>query len=249
MKNYIVAALAATLSGGVLAAGDAEWNYNLSPYIWFAGMEGDVSPLRNLPPTELDMSAADALDDTESSFMLILDAKRGKNGFYLDLFYSDVHSTENIDAATSTRLHSTTETYMFTAAYAREIANTDHSNLDFITGLRLWSIDAGVSINSQVPELNLSGDNSESWVDPFIGLKGKIAIPDSNFFFTGGVIYGGFNINADYFYEISLNAGYRWTDSLSTLLGYRQYKLDYDQNNFLYDVKQAGWQLGLTWAF
>ncbi len=69
MKNYIVAALtatvAATLSGGVLAADDAEWNYNLSPYIWFAGSSGEVSSIPGLPPIPFDLSAKNAFDDSE----------------------------------------------------------------------------------------------------------------------------------------------------------------------------------------
>ena len=32
-------------------------------------------------------------------------------------------------------------------------------------------------------------------------------------------------------------------------IGYRKYKLDYDQNGFEYDVEQEGWQVGPTWAF
>jgi hypothetical protein len=33
------------------------------------------------------------------------------------------------------------------------------------------------------------------------------------------------------------------------VVGYRQFDLDYDQNDFQYDAKQSGWQIGLTWAF
>jgi hypothetical protein len=122
-------------------------------------------------------------------------------------------------------------------------------NVDLMAGVRWWQIDADIKINSQIPELNLSGDNTESWFDPVIGVKGNFPITGSNFYLSGGVGYGGFDINAKSFYDISANLGYRWTKEIDTLIGYRQFELDYDQNDFQYDAKQSGWQIGLTWAF
>ena len=228
---------------------DDDWKFRLSPYIWFAGFEGEVGPLKGVPSSDVDISASDALSDTDSSFMLILDAKKGLNGIYTDIFYSDITSTEKIDAGTSTKVRSSTETTMITVAYAYSVLQDNAMNVDLMAGARWWQIDADIKIKSQVPELNLSGDNTESWFDPFIGVKGKFPITDSNFYISGGGGYGGFDINAKSFYDISANLGYRWTDKIDTVVGYRQFDLDYDQNDFKYDAKQSGWQIGLTWAF
>jgi hypothetical protein len=46
--------------------------------------------------------------------------------------------------------------------------------------------------------------------------------------------------NAKSFYGISANPGYPWTNEIATLVGYRQFHLDYDQNDFQYDAKQTG---------
>ncbi len=54
---------------------------------------------------------------------------------------------------------------------------------------------------------------------------------------------------ADHFYELSLNVGYQWSDAIGTALGYRMFDVDYEDDGFVYDVRQQGWQLGLTWAF
>jgi hypothetical protein len=148
------------------------WKFRLSPYIWFAGLEGDVGPLKGVPPSKVDISASDAFSDTDSSFMLILDAKKGLNGIYTDIFYSDVNSTETIDAGTSTKVRSSTEKTMITVAYTYSVLKDNAMNVDLMAGARWWQIDADIKIKSQVPELNLSGDNTESWVDPFIGVKG-----------------------------------------------------------------------------
>ena len=70
------------------------WNFRLSPYIWFAGLKGDVGTIPPLPSTPVDISASDALSDTEASFMILLDGKKGRHGFFTDLLYSDVQSKE-----------------------------------------------------------------------------------------------------------------------------------------------------------
>ena len=43
--------------------------------------------------------------------------------------------------------------------------------------------------------------------------------------------------------------GYRFSDRISTTLGYRWLKLDYDHDDFLYDVRQEGVAAGLTFRF
>lgn len=226
-----------------------EWKFKLSPYIWFAGLEGDVGPLKGVPPSHVDISASDAFSDTESSFMGILSGKKGRHGFFSDFFYSDLKSRETLDSGTSTKLTTTTETTMITLAYSYNVVSEREMNLDLLAGGRWWQIDADIKIKSLIPEANLSDDNTESWFDPLVGFRGHVPISDTNFFVTGGAGYGGFGINADHFYEISANMGYQWTNALATVAGYRKLDLDYDQNDFQYDAKQEGWQIGLTWSF
>jgi hypothetical protein len=45
---------------------------------------------------------------------------------------------------------------------------------------------------------------------------------------------------------MSLN---QWNKSIGTALGYRMFDIDYEGDGYVYDVKQQGWQVGLTWAF
>lgn len=252
MNTYLAKATMIAFGLLVSASSIAEeelWKFRLTPYVWLAGFEGSVSPLKGVPPSDVDISASDALSDTESSFMMILDAKKGRHGIYSDVFYSDITSRETIGPATNTRLTSTTETTVITVGYSHTLLVDDGMSIDFLAGARWWHIDAEVEISSLIPALNVAGDNTESWFDPFIGIKGHIPISASNFYVSGGAAYGGFDINADSFYELSANLGYQWTDTIGTAIGYRMYELDYDQNDFQYDVKQSGWQLGLTWGF
>lgn len=226
-----------------------QWEVRLSPYIWFAGFKGEVAPIEGLPPSHEDISASDALDDTESSFMLIAEAKKGKHAVYTDIFYSDVNSEESIDPVNLVDIESITKTTIITVGYGREIFNDNSTVVDFLVGARWWDIDATLKLRTPDPASNISADNNESWFDPFVGVKGRTTLGASKYFISGVIGYGGFGINAESFYDISANVGYQWSESIGAVFGYRQYELDYDENGFKYDVKQAGWQIGLTWSF
>ena len=65
------------------------WQFRLTPYLWFAGLKGDVATIPGAPSASIDISASDALEDTEASLMLLFDAKKGRHGIFADFLYSD----------------------------------------------------------------------------------------------------------------------------------------------------------------
>jgi hypothetical protein len=74
---------------GYASASMAEeaWRFRLSPYIWFAGLEGDITSIPGLPAAPVDIAASDALNDTDASFMFVLDAKKGRHGIFTDFLW------------------------------------------------------------------------------------------------------------------------------------------------------------------
>ena len=98
---------------GVVApsVADQGWQFRLSPYMWFAGLEGDVATIPGSPPASIDISPSDALNDTEVGVMVMLDARRGRHGVFADFIYTDVQSDEAlIPAPINLNLRSKTKT-------------------------------------------------------------------------------------------------------------------------------------------
>lgn len=60
---------------------DNNWEFRLSPYAWFAGFKGDVAGIPSFPPTSVDISPSDALDDYEIAVMAMFEAKKNGKGF------------------------------------------------------------------------------------------------------------------------------------------------------------------------
>jgi hypothetical protein len=50
-------------------------------------------------------------------------------------------------------------------------------------------------------------------------------------------------------WDAMLNLGYQWTPMFSITVGYRYLDVDYDEDDFLYDVSQQGLLFGLSWRF
>ena len=72
---------------------------------------------------------------------------------------------------------------------------------------------------------------------------------DTRFYVDGGVGLGGFGVGSDLFYDVNGAVGFQWNEAIGTTLGYRMFDVDYNDGGFVYDARQQGWQLGLTWAF
>ena len=239
------------LLGGSHVLANDSWQFRLSPYLWFAGLKGDVGTIPPLPTAPVDISASEAIEDTEASLMLILDAKKGRHGFFTDLIYTDVQSDEElVPQPIGLMMKSTSRTTIFSLAYQYELFGQDQTVVDLLAGVRYWALDSELKFKGGLGVLaGKKLSNDESWFDPALGIKGRVPLGSSQFYVEGGAGVGGFGVGSDLFYEINANIGYQWSKSIGTALGYRMFDVDYEDDGYVYDVKQQGWQVGLTWAF
>ena len=223
-----------------------EWEYRLTPYLWFAGLEGDAATIPGLPTAPIKVTPSQALEGLEAGFMLMFDARKGGNGLYMDFIYTDVRMDEEVIPALDLTLRAITKSTLLTAAYERELIRDEGKSLEAMIGARYWAVDSSLAFSGP---LGLSGQNKQTWVDPFVGLKGRSRLGGSDFYLVGGAAVGGFDVGSKLFYDLNFSVGYQWTDAIGTSVGYRLTDVDYDGRDFKWDVQQSGWQLGLTWAF
>jgi hypothetical protein len=229
---------------GVASA--ADWEFKLAPYLWFAGLEGDVATIPGVPSAPIDVSPSDAIQDTEAAVMLMFEARKARHGLFVDLIYTDVRSKEEVFPDLGISLRTVSKSTILSGAYQYRLVEGEGNNIDLMGGLRYWEVDSFLSFTGP---LQVSGRNKEDWVDPFIGLKGYYRFGSSKFYTSYGAAVGGFDAGSKLFYDLSLNLGYQWTDAIGTIIGYRLFNVDYDHKGFLWDVQQAGLGVGLAWRF
>ena len=224
----------------------AEWEFKLAPYLWFAGLEGDVATIPGVPAAPIDVSPSQALEDTEAALMLMFEARRGRHGMFADFIYTDVRSKDEVFPNLGVSLRSISKSTILSGAYQYRVVDGEAADLDILGGLRYWEVDSRLAFTGP---LQVSGRNKEDWVDPFIGLKGRYGFGASRFYTSFGAVIGGFDVGSSLFYDLNVNLGYQWTDAIGTVVGYRLFDVDYDHKGFLWDVRQAGFGVGLAWSF
>lgn len=249
MKRLILVLSLLTSTPAWAQTGDT-WNFVLTPYVWFSGVEGNTSTIPGAPVVPIDVSPSDALSDSQASFMMLFEAKKHRHGMIFDVLYTDTESDTTLVQEVNLIMKSISRNKMFSAAYEYELYNQAKTTLDAFVGARYWKVDTTLEFSGGLGIL--AGQrirNAESWVDPLVGVKGSTPISDSNFYAVGWLAGGGFGVGSDSFYDVSANLGYQWNKAIGTTLGYRIFHVDYQDGSFVYDVKQAGWALGLSWTF
>lgn len=238
-------------SGCLLSAANAEesWQFHLAPYAWLAGQDGTVGTFPGLPAADINVDFYDdILGNINGAVMLVGEARKGPFGFHLDLVYTDIEMDQPLRGTYFTTLTSQTKSWIVSVSGFYNLVETDKAVLDAMAGLRYWNVDSELAISGG-PLGFYNVDNSEDWIDPLVGLKGRTMLGSSRFFISGSFLIGGFGAGSDLMWDINGNLGYEWTDSFSTLVGYRYLDVDYDDNGFIYDVAQDGIVLGLSWFF
>ena len=114
MKAFLTILLLMSTS---MTYAEGSWDFKLTPYAWFAGVEGNVSTLSGAPVAPIKVSPSDALKDSQVSFMMFFEAKKKKHGMVFDILYTDSESDSTlIGAPINLTLKSISRNKMFSAA-------------------------------------------------------------------------------------------------------------------------------------
>jgi hypothetical protein len=225
------------------------WHFQIATYGWLSGQKGTLATLPGLPAADVDVDFYDdILGNINGSFALIGEARKGRVGVVTDVSYSDIEDDDATPGPLFTTLTSRTKTWIASMAGFYRLIEQDRAFLDGMAGLRYWSVDSSLKLGAGIlPAREIS--NREDWVDPIIGFKGRMPLGESKFFVGGALAIGGFGVGSDFMWDGLINLGYQWTAMFSTTVGYRYLDVDYDQDDFLYDVYQDGPIIGLSWRF
>lgn len=245
-----VALIAGAMAAGTPAAVAADtWQFEGTPYLWASGMKGDVQAGR-LPKTAVDMSFSDIMDTLDFGLMGAFEARKGRWGILVDAIYMKVSDSADASQGPLTvGADATVKQSMFAGAVAyRAMEGT--ALVDLIGGLRYTKLDVDAKIDASL--FNLAGtvkrSGTKDWIDPYIGARVQVPFAD-RWTFVGYGDVGGFGVGADFTWQASAGVSYEFTKTVSGILGYRYFKVDYDHDGFVYDMRSDGIYLGATMRF
>ena len=224
--------------------------FNIVPfYLWLPGLNGTVGVFGvnaaiDVTPIDILKDLGDFLDVLEGLYMGTGEVRYDQFGFFYDVYYIDVASSNEIDVAfVRGNLDVGFSQVMATMAGSYRFYETDAGYVDALAGLRIWHVDLQVGVNLNIAATTAS--SGDTWVDPLIGGKGRYNLTD-NWYLSGWAMIGGFGAGSEFMWDVWANAGYEVNGWLDVFLGFRSAGADYQDESFIWDIHQYGPVLGAT---
>jgi len=233
-------------------AGRSLWALQITPYLWAAGLEGDVSPFRRAPVLSVDQSFSDVLDHLDFGGFLDIWARYDRFVFSGDVMYVRTSDSRVIGAlpiigptpGLSAELDS--KQFNATAKAGYRVFDGGELTLDLLAGVRYWRVSNDVTVS--FGPFAVSYGETFDWFDPVIGLRGFYRI-SPKFSVQGSVDVGGFGAGSERTWQALATANYAFSDHLSVSAGYKITDVKYDKDGYLFDTTLQGPVVGMTYRF
>jgi predicted porin len=225
-KNITFALLGLSLAG-FSATSQAEWNYQLTPYLWASNMDGTTA----VAGQDVDFTAefSDLVQHLDAGIAANFTAKSETWGYFIDGFFVKLKADElglksGIDVAVDQKIVEAGVSYSLSEQF------------DLIGGGRYQKVDE--DFNSPIGSLN----GGDSWIDGFIGAVWQPVNTDKWTLKLRGDIGAG---DSDSVWQAGIGGGYRFNKTWSILAAYRYLSTDFESSKFKWDVDQSGLGLGV----
>lgn len=221
------------------------WKFTIAPYFWAAGISGNVAQF-GLPSVDVDASFGDVWDHLKFGAMAIGEARYDRYSLFGDFLYTKISGSKATPfgvLADEGELDTEVFSGLLGAGYS--VLEGEAGRLDVVGGARIWSVDTEISLNGGLLDGRSESDGA-TWVDAVGGIKGTYSLTP-NVFLNGWGLVGGGGANLDW--DVAATIGYKFNDSVSGVIGYRAIGVDYEKDDFEFDVVEQGPILGLVVHF
>jgi hypothetical protein len=235
-----------TVKAPVLAAPHSAWTFEFSPYLWAAGINGDVALGPAVPPVGIDVGFDTILKHLRMTFMAVFEARYEKWGLIADLSYLYVKADARGPAG-FVEAELKDKTFFATIAGAYRFVDQQTFWIDAIAGGRAWWLSDTLKITGPGP-IAISITRDQSWFDPIVGLRARAYVTPQFYLQAYGDV-GGFGVGAKSDWQVAGLVGYEYSRSVTFFGGYRHLAVNYDNDGYVFDVALSGPVFGATFKF
>lgn len=254
LKYSMAASLAVLVSGAAVAQQMAQaegtedetaqaqaWRFQVTPYVWMTGLDGYIQPLGNGPAAHVSRSFSDILSELDAAFFITGTARKGRLVLHGDVSHASTSSSSDLPFGLTAK--ASIKQSSATLLGGHNWLQTDTSSVDVMAGLRLWDIDARLS----VPGL-ADVQSGASFVDPVVAGRWRwdFAPAWSSLVYAD---FGGFGVGSKSTWQGVAVLNYQWREDWYFSVGYRYLQVDYRRHGTRLDFNQSGPLLGATWRF
>lgn len=276
-KTSFVFAMAVLLSLGLLSVASAQgsdddWEYSLTPYLWFPTIDGTLK--YNLPPgsgsPSVSVGPTDWLDLLNWAALVSGNARKGRLSVFSDLVYlsmtskndgrvlsvDDVGTRIPIDASVVLNTRTDLDGLTVTLAGGYSLKQTDTGSFDFFAGVRFFGVDVKTSwdLTTDVtlpgggialPAQGSIGRDTDLW-DGIVGIRGHSAFGNGNWSVPYYLDIGAGSSDLTWNAMAGLAYEFDWGD---LMLIYRHLEYDQDATSLLQDFSFSGPAFGARFHF
>lgn len=222
-----------------------KWQFQLTPYIWIAGIKGRAG-IGNLS-VDVDAGITDENVDLNFGVMGTFEARKNRFIVLTDLQYSNLGT----DRATPGPLFSTAEADFKTFVLDPELGYRVVDNpekgafVDVLGGIRYWHLKTDLTFNTGLLT-TVTASRSRSWVDGVAGIRGRAHLTP-RVFLTGKADLGGGGSN--FTYQLFGGGGLLVGSRYALIAGWRHLDVNYNKDGFLFDNALSGPIFGFAIKF
>jgi opacity protein-like surface antigen len=259
MKRILIAMAMFTLWAGAASAqaleqdfvkdisADKDWHFQVTPYLWFAGIEGNITagPYQ----ADYDTSFSDIFHHLKFGVMVTEQVRKGRIVFVSDQLYIKVGSQE-VKAAggfpPETTINARNNTFYWDNEIGYRGIATDRFALDALIGLQYWYINAGLNANPPIDPTGNGIYKSTGFVNPVLGMQAKAKLFKGVEGFAKADI-GGYGVGSSLTGQVTAGIGIP-IKSAGVDLGYRRLYVNQSHGIVATQTTLTGLFLGFTFG-
>jgi len=225
------------------AAPSTGWEFEATPYLWGAGINGDVG-IGELSAQGVEASFSDIVNVLDIAFMGTFEGRRDRWGFVVDSIYFDLSNAAPTPATGfgEANVDMTQKFYALAGTYRLTQGKVP---VDLVVGVRYVDLAMDIELTSGTAQGRQRSD-SVTWWDGLAGARVQWAFARQWTLVGYGEVGGG---GTKLSWQVLAGVNWHFSKHLSGKFGYRYHRLDYDQDQILYDVAFAGPYAGLGIRF
>lgn len=217
MMVTMLALLICGLLTGAAWAADDDWKFEITPYIWAVGIDGDVEVRGN--KVEVDAGFDDLVDNVDAGGSLLAVVQKGSWVNWLQVDYFELESDENVDKIGGAKVEVESDSLFLTVATGIQIDGwKPGQTFDILGGLRYARMDNTLTISGVG-----SADRVSNIYDAVLVVRPSFQLSKRWRFNPTLSVGAG---DSDLTYELQPQFQFHFNDTWIARLGYR--RLYYD---------------------
>jgi len=228
-----------------------EWRFELTPYIWGAGIKGTMNFDNGLAKSA-DISSSNVLSNLKSGGMIAAEAHKGNWGIMGDLVSATLQNSGSVPVkggAVTVADKITVQQTILTGAFTYTLANTKDVYADALLGVRAIDVTATLSGNLVGTPDKESISKKTSTIDPIIGAKGRYRIADSSWYIPAYADIGSGGGTTNVTWQLMAGIGKTFNKVIDASLTYRALYYDMKDGGVLQKTTMQGPQVAVSFKF